>query len=107
MAGQLEQARDRVAVRAVASVGDVQRSGRIGRHHLDLHALRPLLARASVLLVPEDLAERRREPVVPEEEVDEAGPRDLGALYRVEPRRRFGDLGRDLAWRPPVGSCQA
>ena len=39
VAGELEQARDRVAVRTVSPVRDVERPGRVGRDHLHLHTL--------------------------------------------------------------------
>ena len=39
VAGELEQARDRVAVRAVARVRDRERTGRVRRDHLDLYPL--------------------------------------------------------------------
>ena len=41
------------------------------------------------------------EPLVAEEEVDEARAGDLGALDRLEAGGRLRDLGRDLARRPP------
>ena len=97
MAGEVEQPRDGVAIGAIASGGDRDRAGGIRRNHLHLHAL-PLLCTARPVRVPggQDLAERRREPVVAQEEIDEARPRDLGAVDRLEPRCRLGDLGRDL-----------
>ena len=102
MAGELEQPRDRVAVRAVARVRDRERAGRVRRHHLHLDALRRRGAAAAVR-VPglEDRAERGREPVVGEEEVDEARPRDLRALDRGERLGELGELGGELARRPP------
>ena len=89
VAGEVEQARDGVAVGAVAGGGDRDRPGGIRGDHLHLHALR-LLGAARAVRVPggQDLAERRGEPLVAEEEVDEARPGDLGALDRLEPALR-------------------
>ena len=59
MAAELEQARDAVAVGAVARGRDDDRAGRVRRDHLDLHAL-GLLGPAAAVVVA-DLAERVEE----------------------------------------------
>ena len=80
-AGEVEQPCDGVAVRAVATVRDVQRAGRICGNHLDLHALHRRRASAGeAIALRKDAGERVDEPRVGEEEIDEAGPGDLRAL---------------------------
>ena len=97
---QLEQARDRVADPAVPRRGDGERAGRVGGDHLDLDALlRRGEAGAVVGARGEDLAERTGEPAVGEEEVDEAGSRDLGAVDVGDRRGGGGQLLGELARR--------
>ena len=97
---QLEQARDRVADPAVPRRGDGERAGRVGGDHLDQDAL---LRRGEAGAVAgtrgEDLAQRTGEPAVGEEEVDEAGSRDLGAVDFGDRRGGGGKLLRELARR--------
>ena len=74
-----------------------------GGDHLDLHALSLLAAPRSKRLgaARGSSPSADREPLVAEEEVDEARPGDLGALDHLEPGGRLRDLGRDLPRRPP------
>src|SRR4051812_12764012 len=98
---QLEKAGKRVAVRAVASRRDGDGAGWIGGDHLDLDALAPAAIPSAVRVAGlEDLRQRGREPLVPEEQVDEARPGDLGALDSFETRGTLRDLGGDLPRRP-------
>ncbi len=108
VAGELEQPRDRVAVRAVTGVRDGDRPGRVRRHHLDLDPLRQRQPSRRRI-------RRRRRPsppsadsnhVVGEEEVDEAGAGDLRALDLGQPGE-VGELGGELARRPPPRAREA
>src|SRR3954452_2294401 len=102
VARELEQTGERIAVRAVASGRDRDRPRRVGRDHLDLHPLAPLRDAASVPVpILENRSEGGREPLVAEEEVDEARPGDLGPLDGLEPGGRCCDLRRDLPRRSP------
>ena len=95
--GRVEQARERVADRRVASVPERQRPRRVGAHELDLHApsvrLDPAVRRAAI----RDVAQRLVQPVVGREQVQETGPRHLGPLEEGRLRQRVGDRLRDLA----------
>ena len=61
-------------------MADVQRAGRVRADELDVHALRRAgTAPAEVLAGRQHVCERRRVPVVGEEEVQKAGARHLDA----------------------------
>jgi hypothetical protein len=100
--GELEQARDRVPVGCIPGVRHRERTGRVGGHHLDLHALARLGRRAGAERVPcfEDLADGLGEPRVGDAEVDETRPGGLGCLGEAAPDRLRRDLAREVAGRP-------
>ncbi len=92
-----EDARERVAHRGRARVDDHERAGRIGRDELEddagaLPGVRPAVVRAR----GQHLVEAGRAPARREEDVQEAGARDLEALDRLRLREvghhRLGDL---------------
>ena len=100
VAGELEQARDRVADRAVARRGDRDRAGRVRGDHLDLHLLGPLRrAAAEPGSGLQHLRQGLAEPVGREPEVDEAGAGDLRALDLLQAQRGGGQLLAELARR--------
>lgn len=96
-----EQVRERVAERRLATVADVQRTGRIRRHEFDEHALARIARRTAVRRA---FAEHRRDHVLlclrRETQVDKAGTGDFRALH--EPlcgrmaEHRIDDLLREL-----------
>ena len=88
MAGEVEQPRDGVAVRAVPRRRDRDRAGRVRGDHLDLDLLR-LRRRAGAEAVAraEDLRERSRDPLVGEEQIEETRPGDLRPLDAGKRRR--------------------
>ena len=97
VAREREQARDRVAVGAVPRGRDGERSRRVRRHHLDLDSLRRGGRCAAEFAA--DRRERIREPLVGEEEVDEAWAGDLRAFDVRKLGRLLGELRRHLARR--------
>ena len=94
----LEQPRERVAKRGLASVPDMQRAGRIGRDELDHHALAaPRFAAPVAVGCGENarhhrLARRRRH-----EDVDEAGARDVDLRHPFGTGQRGDELRGELA----------
>src|SRR2546423_205570 len=99
MPGELEQARDGVAVGAVASRRDDDRSCRVRGDHLDLDALTRVRPAAAVPLV--DLCERVEVEAVADTEVQEPRPRDFGRLDPVELDDLLRQLLPEAARRPP------
>ena len=97
MSREVEQPRHGVSVRTVTRGADGQRPGRIGRDQLDLDLLR--LFGLAGAVVRADLAQRVGEPLCRHPEVEESGPRDLGALDLLELGRAHCQFGRQLAWR--------
>ncbi len=100
VAGEGEQPRHRVAVGAVAGRRDRDRACRVGGHQLHLHALRGRRgAGAEAIACREQLRQRRRVPLVGEEDVEEARARHLDSLDAREGADCLGERLRDLAWR--------
>ena len=107
VADEGEDAAERVAVRRVARVADVQRTGRVDADELDVHLLAPVRrqrAPAVVAALGEEPVEGAAVPGVVQEQVEEAGPGDLEAVADAgagagHPARADG-LG-ELARRAP------
>ena len=79
--GELERARERVAVGGVAGAAERERAGRVRAHELDQDALAGRRATRPVLVAGLDRAgERAMVPVVRHEQVEEPGAGDLDAL---------------------------
>src|SRR6266540_858003 len=96
-AAELEEARDRVAVRAVPRRADDERAGGIRGNELDEDALAlSRLPGAVALAALEDLREGPLVPVTGQPQVEEAGARDLGPLDRLQP----GSAAVQLRLRP-------
>src|SRR6266540_2198816 len=106
-AAELEEARDRVAVRAVPRRADDERAGGIRGNELDEDALAlSRLPGAVALAALEDLREGPLVPVTGQPQVEEAGARDLGPLDRLQPGSAAGQLLGDLSRGTlPHGSC--
>src|SRR5579884_1558003 len=102
VAGELEQPRDRVAVRAVARRRDDDRPGRVGGDHLHLHPLPRIGEPAAVAGV--DLVERLDEEPVGEPQVEEARAGDLDGGDLLERPDPLGQLARALARGAAVGA---
>ncbi len=103
VAGPLEQRRDGVAQRGAAAVAHVQRAGGIGgdEFHIDVeHGAGGASAEGGALL--EDGLVRRRQLVLCQPEVDEAGARDLRA--RHEGRGSLELLEHALGRLPGIGA---
>ena len=102
VAGELEQARDRVAVRPVARRRDGDRAGRIRRDELDLDPLDRIgKAGTESPARTEYGGEGGAEPGVVDGEVQKSRARDLDGRDPVELRDLLAQLLRDLARRPP------
>ena len=109
VAGEHEEAGDRVTVSPVPRGRHGHGAGRVRRDHLDLYPLARRGGRAGSERVArvEDLPRRPREPVVRDVEIDEPGPRGLGRFDEAALDRSGRDLARKLArrllprWREP------
>jgi hypothetical protein len=101
VAGEAQQAGDRVAIGAVARRPHGERARRVRGDELDLDALRRArgVRGASTVVAPggEDLGDRLGVPGTGKEEVDEAWARDLDALDSGERSGLLGDAGGHLA----------
>ena len=102
VAGEIEEARDRVPVRGVPHRRDGERPGRVRRDELDLHLLGLGAGAAPVVGSGlEDLRERLSVPARVELEIDEAGRCDGRVQHAREAgchhTELLGDLHRRLA----------
>jgi len=99
-AGALEQRRDGVAQTRLAPVPHVERAGRVRRDELHVGAPARTLCRAAPgIAAREDGAHHRGDRGVGQEEVDEAGARDLHLLDQARGRienvhERLGHVAR-------------
>ena len=103
VARERQETGDGVAVSAVAGVRDSEGPRRVRGHHLDLHALGRGREAAAEGLGLEDRAQRVDEPFVGDTEVHEPRTRDVRTVDETVLLHTRGDLGGDLAGRPPLG----
>ena len=101
MAGEFQQARQRIAEHRAAAVADVHRAGGIGRDIFDIDLLdraHPALRRATIVAALRQCgAQHGPENMRLQADVDEAGTGDLGLRDVGVFGKREGDLGGELA----------
>ena len=104
VAAQLEDPGQRVAVRRLARVPDVQRPGRVGRDELDVDRHRRIERRgAEPLALGEHVGQRVDEPLIAQVEVEKPRSGHLGTLqHPSEPRLELaGEAPGDLVRPDP------
>jgi hypothetical protein len=100
VAGRLEQRRDRVAGRGPASRTEVQRTGRVRRHELDVDVLGAPDGPTTVGgTLGEDAVDERRVRDVGQAEVHEPRPGDLDGVDLGQRGELGGERVGELAWR--------
>ena len=104
VAGELEQARERVADRGAARRRDRHRPGRVRADELDEHPLAAAAA-AEVVALGDRVGDGAVEPALAHEQVEEARARDVDPLDVVAQPflQLLGERRRDLARRLSLG----
>ncbi len=100
MAGEFEEIGEGVAEHGAASVADMHRPGRIGRHIFDVDiiaVLRALGASAEIRPLLQRRAQNAAEHLGPQADIDEPRPRHLGLGDVGVLRQRKREFGRELA----------
>ena len=109
--GPVQAGGQAVAQRAAARVAHVHRAGRVGGDELHVVALASTAVGAAVLGLAAGGAQHAGEPAAAQKQVDEPGPRDLGAVEQAAGKVQraddgLGNLPRRFAERARPGHCQ-